>query len=231
MKKLLLSLLLLGFIAPAFALTQSDLDNQVLNLAAKFDTMQRKPGKAIPASTLAKAQGIVLLDRTKAGLVFAYQGGRGVALVKNADGAWSPPAFLSANEASLGLQIGGEQNFFVILLMNTNALVALTDSNIDFGGEARGTGGNKTKGKDKSFMSPDQSVIVYSDRTGAFGAAAIKGGVIGPDSNANVTYYQQVVSMGDILFDKKVAARPSATDLANKITDYSKEKPEVKSGS
>src|ERR1043165_5802652 len=102
MKKLLLSVLVLGFIAPAFALTQMDLDNQILNLAAKFDAMQRKPGKAIPASTLAKAQGIVLLDRTKAGLVFAYQGGRGVALVKDAAGAWSPPAFLSASEASLG---------------------------------------------------------------------------------------------------------------------------------
>ena len=231
MKKLLLSLLVLGFIAPAFALTQNDLDNQILNLAAKFDAMQRKPGKAIPAATLAKAQGIVLLDRTKAGFVFAYQGGRGVALVKDAAGNWSPPAFLSANEASFGLQIGGEQNFFVILLMNTNATAALTESSIDFGGEARGTGGNKTKGKDASFVSPAQSIIVYSDRTGAFGAAAIKGGVIGPDTNANVAYYQQPVSMGDILFDKKVTARPSATGLATKISDYSKEKSEVKPGS
>lgn len=232
MKKLLLSLLVLGFIAPAFALTQTDLDNQVLNLAAKFDAMQRKPGKAIPAETLAKAKGIVFLDRTKAGFLFAYQGGRGVAVVKDATGNWSPPAFLSASEASLGLQIGGEQNFFVILLMNTNALAALTDSNIDFGGEARGTGGNKTKGKDASFVSPEQSVIIYSDRTGAFGAAALKGGVVGPDSKANVTYYQQIVSVGDILFDKKVTARPSATNLTTKITDYSKEKSEdKKSGS
>lgn len=221
---MLLSLLVLGLFAPAFALTQSDLDNQVLTLAAKFDAMQRKPEKAIPAATLAKAQGIVLLDRTKAGLVFAYQGGRGVALVKDAAGNWSAPAFFSASEASLGLQIGGEQNFYVILLMNTNATAALADSSFDFGGEARGTGGNKTKGKDASFISPAQSIIVYSDRTGAFGAAALKGGVIGPDAKANVTYYQQAVSVSDILFDKRVAARPSASELTTKITDYSKEK-------
>ena len=225
MKKLLLSLLVLGFIAPALALTQSDLDNQILNLAAKFDAMQRKPGKNIPADTLAKAKGIILLDRTKAGFIFAYQGGRGVALVRDAAGNWSPPAFLSANEASLGLQIGGEQNFFVILLMTTNATAALTDSTIDFGGEARGTGGNKTKGKSADFVSPGQSVIVYSDRTGVFGAAAIKGGVVGPDINANVIYYKQSVSMSDILFEKKVTATQAATDLTTKISDHSKEKP------
>ena len=42
--------------------------------------------------------------------------------------------------------------------------------------------------------------------------------------NANVTYYQQAVSMSDILFDKKVAARPWATDLTNKIADFANEK-------
>jgi len=224
MKKLLLSLLVLGFIAPAFALTQQELDSQVMKLTAKFEAMQQKPGKGIPADTLAKAKGIILLDRTKAGFIFAYQGGSGVVMVKDDSGNWSPPAFLSANEASLGLQIGGEQNFFVILLMNTNATAALMNPTIDFGGEARGTAGDKSKGREREFTS-EQAVIVYSDRSGLFGAAAIKGGSIGPDDNANVTYYNQAVSLKEILFDKKVTATQTATALATKISDHAKEKP------
>ena len=158
----------------------NDLDGQLHRLTAKFEAMQQKPGNSVPADLLRKAQGIVLLDRTKAGFLFAYQGGGGVALVRDASGNWSPPAFLMANEASLGLQIGGEQNFFVILLMTTNAAHGLAASTVDFGGEARGTAGDQSAGAEGQVNSKD-SVVVYCDRTGLYGGAAIKGGAISAD--------------------------------------------------
>jgi lipid-binding SYLF domain-containing protein len=225
MRKFILGMLMVGSLAPAFAVTQQELDQRMMKLTAKFDVMQSKSDKRVPADLLAKAKGIILLDRTKAGFIFAYQGGSGVVMVKDAAGNWSPPAFLSANEASLGFQVGGEQNFYVILLMTTNATAALGESTIDFGGEARGTGGNKSKGREAAFNSREQSVIVYSDRTGVFGAAAIKGGAIGSDTDANVIYYKQAVSMSDILFHNKVTATQTATDLATKISDHAKKKP------
>src|SRR3989442_4711498 len=45
--------------------------------SAKFVALQQKPDKRIPAETLRKARGIVLMERTKAGFLFAYQGGNG----------------------------------------------------------------------------------------------------------------------------------------------------------
>ena len=59
---------------------------------------------------------------------------------------WSPVAFLDANEASLGFQIGGEQHFYIMLFMTTNSTRLLLDQKVDFGGEARGTAGNNTGG-------------------------------------------------------------------------------------
>jgi len=224
MKTIILALLLFGLATPAFATSRQELDNRILTLTAKFDALQRKPDKCIPRETLAKAKGIILLDRTKAGFIFAYQGGGGVAMVKDASGNWSPAAFLSANEASLGFQIGGEQNFYVMLLMTTNATEALTRERSDFGGEARGTGGDKSEGVGRSFTPEDESVIVYTDRKGVFGAAAIKGGVVAPDDEANAIYYGQAVSMRDILFDKEVKATETAADLARKISDHAKDK-------
>src|ERR1044071_9535183 len=140
MKTAIVGLFALGFAVSAFALDKTELDNRIRTLTAKFEALQQKPDKRIPAETLAKAKGIVLLDRTKAGFIFAYQGGGGVAMVKNGNSdKWSPAAFLSANEASLGFQVGGQHSFIVILFMNTNSTRLLTEPNVQFGGEARGT--------------------------------------------------------------------------------------------
>ena len=145
MRLLITGGLLLGLGVSALALDKAELDERIRTLTAKFELMQAKPDKCIPAGNLHKALGIILLDRTKAGFVFAYEGGSGLCMIKDAkSGRWSPPAFLSANEASVGFQIGGKQSFVVVLLMNTNATRALTDSIINFGGEASGTAGNSS---------------------------------------------------------------------------------------
>lgn len=70
--------LVLGFATSALALDKAALDNRIRQLTAKLEAMQQKPDRCIPPETLRKAHGIILIDRTKAGLVFAYPGGSGV---------------------------------------------------------------------------------------------------------------------------------------------------------
>src|SRR5436190_13035250 len=147
MKTITLGLLLAGFAASAIGVEKTELDNRMRTLTAKFEALQLKPDKSVPAENLRKARGIVLLDRTKAGFLFAYQGGSGVALVRDPKtDQWGAASFVAANEASLGFQIGGEKSFFVILLMNTNATRLLTEPNFSFGGEARGTAAENSAG-------------------------------------------------------------------------------------
>ena len=226
MKKIMLgltSLFLLAFASSTPAAGKAELDNRIRALSAKFDSLQAKPDKAIPAETLRKAQGIILLDRTKAGFIFAYQGGGGVALARDPKtDKWGPAAFLAGNEASLGFQVGGQQSFFVILLMNTNATRLLTEPNFEFGGEARGTAGNASLGAEGTVSNPEQLVLVYDDRKGLFGGAAIKAGAISPDDEANRVYYGQFLTMKEILFDRKVSPTETATTLANKLTEHAK---------
>jgi lipid-binding SYLF domain-containing protein len=223
MKRTLVGLFLLGFTATVFAIDKVELDNRIRTLTAKFEAMQQKPDKSIPAETLRKARGIVLLDRTKAGFVFAYQGGSGVAMVKNANAeTWSPAAFLTANEASLGFQIGGQQSFIVILFMNTNSIRMLTESSFEFGGEARGTAGDSSAGAEGNVGPHEPSMVVYDDRKGLYGGAAIKGGAIAPDDTANRVYYEKALTMSEILFENKVKPTETTSQLAGKITERSK---------
>jgi len=208
----------------ALALDQAELGKRIRTLTIKFEEIQAKPDKRIPAENLRKAQGIILLDRTKAGFIFAYQGGAGLAMVKDAkSGNWSSPSFLTANEASLGFQIGGQQSFIAVLLMNTNATRALSESSFNFGGEASGTAGN-TSGKAEGTLTDDQKqlMLVYSDSTGLYGGAAIKGGVLSSDTEANIAYYGESLTPKQILFDRKGTPSEAATSLMQKINQASK---------
>jgi SH3 domain-containing YSC84-like protein 1 len=210
--------------APARAVDKADLDKLIRKITTKFQTMQAKSDKRIPAENLRKAKGIILMDRTKAGFIFAFEGGGGLAMVKDAKSEnWSAPAFMRANEASLGLQIGGQQSFVVILLMNTNATHAVADSNINFGGEASGTAGNAAGKADGTVPSDTgQVVMFYSDSTGLYGGVSIKGGDLSPDTEANVTYYGQSLTPKEILFDQKVKPSDTATALAQQLIQFSK---------
>ena len=213
MKNVIAMLLSCCLVTPVLAASKAELDGAIHKATAKFAALQAKPDKAIPAETLRKAQGIVLLNRTKAGFIFAFQGGGGAALVKDPkSGKWSAPAFLKATEASLGFQIGGQQSFVVILLMTTNATRILTDGDIEFGGEARGTAGDTSAGVE-GVVKTQPSVLVYDDRKGLYGGAAVKGGALSVDDEANAAYYGQYAPLEDILFKNKFKPNEAAQEL------------------
>src|SRR5206468_6035979 len=116
-----------------------------------------------------------------------------------------------------------EQTFFVILLMSTNATRLLVESKFEFSGEAHGTAGDSTRVKKGKSITPDPTVLVYDDRKRLYGNATIKGGTISPDKDANRMYYQQYVTMKEILFEDKVKPTDAAMALANKLTGYSQD--------
>jgi lipid-binding SYLF domain-containing protein len=224
MKTLVTCCVLLGLATSVFAIDKPELDKRVRKLTAKFDALQSKSDKRIPAETLKKAKGIVLMDRTKAGFIFAYQGGNGVALVRDKSGNWGSPGFMKATEASLGFQIGGQQSFIVVLLMTTNAVGMLTDHEFTFGGEASGTAGQSSTKAEGVMSTSDQPVVIYSDTEGLYGGAAIKGGAFSPDGDANLAYYEESYTMSEILVEKKPKTKASQAveALIKKLDDSQK---------
>jgi len=222
MKNILLGLLLLGFVSPVLGVDRSQLDDRIRTLTGKFEALQAQADKRVPADVLSKAQGIILLDTTKAGFMFAFQGGDGVTMVKDKWGNWSPVAFLNKKEGSFGFQAGGQRNFFVILLMNTNATRGLLKPAVEFGGEAQGTAGNNSGKAEGRFVSPLQSVVVYDDHDGFYAGAAFKSGSLFPADDDNQVYYGQSVTMSDILFGQKLEQTPAAAQLAQKVKNYSR---------
>jgi SH3 domain-containing YSC84-like protein 1 len=196
------------------------LDQRIRDLGHRLARMQQDTEHRIPPESLAKAQGVILMERTKAGFLFAYQGGSGVVMIRGPKpNAWSPAAFVDASEASLGFQIGGQQSFVVTLLMTTNSFSALTGSNFEFGGAASGTAGDKSGAAEGTLTSNDESILVYVERKGLYGGAAVLGGSLSPDEKANQEYYGKPWTVREILFERKVPTTSAAEQLSKLIDE------------
>jgi len=216
------TVLLLGLAATASADTKAELDNRVRKLMAKFDALQADPAARIPAEKLQKATGVIVMERNKGGLVFGYENGFGIAMIRN-DGKWGAFSFMNSHEGSFGAQIGGKSTFVVILLMNEAARDRLLEYKVNFGGEAAGTGGSSS-GQVAGDFSYEPPMLVFGQSRGLYGGATIKGGSVASDDQANQNYYGQYCSIKDILFDKKVEPSETAREFARKLEEAAKAK-------
>ena len=108
----------------------------------KLALLQEKPDKAIPAETFKKARGIIIMERTRAGVVFAFMSGKGVAwpcwCATNPAWKWGPGAVLwrGSGKRDFGAQIGGE-SYVVGVIFDDDEFDPrmVRDSNLEFGGE------------------------------------------------------------------------------------------------
>lgn len=212
---------MVGLTVSVRAVNTAKLDDRIQYLTYEFEKMQQDVNHRVPADELARAKGIILLDRSKGGFIFGYQSGGGVMLAKNDQGHWSAPAFINSKAASLGFQIGGERDFLVILVMSQNVLDALTRNNVEFGAQASGTDVILNSNQESS-TAPANSMLVYGEHHGLYGGAVVKGGSISPDEKANAVYYGKDISTTDILFDDKVQPTATESDLIKDLDQDSK---------
>lgn len=218
MKAIILGALIMGLAGSTFAVQKPELDKQLQTITEKFTAMQQNPDTRVPAAELAAAKGIILLDRTSGAFFIGGHSGNGVALMRNASGQWSQPSFVKAGGASLGAQIGGTRDFFVILANTPTAADTLKQSSMDFGAQASVTGGTSQMGAAANLES--RPVVIYSQDKGLYAGASLKGGSINEDADANAVYYGRSVSAQDI-FRGQVTSSPMGDTLVKELDQWS----------
>ena len=65
-------------------------------------------------------------------------------------------------------------------------------------------------------------ILVYTDKAGLYGGAALKGSALSTDNDANIAYHESYFSAKEILLDGKGKASEAAKELARKIQRSSK---------
>ena len=98
-----------------------------------------KARKDIPTFSehLKSAYGVAIFPAVyKAGFFVGAEGGNGVMLSRNSDGAWGYPAFYVLASGSFGLQIGGQRAEIVLIMRSRGAVEAVIKHQGKLGADA-----------------------------------------------------------------------------------------------
>ncbi len=156
---------------------------------SEFTTMF---GNWIPMAVLQNAQGVAIFPRViKAAVGVGGRHGRGVLLIRGADGSWGPPVFLTLSGASAGIQLGVERSDLVIVLRTRRDLECIKKGKLTLGlGAALAVG---SFGRDK-FLNTDlglKTVLISVSRSkGLFAGNCVLGASLHVDDAANAAYGQ-----------------------------------------
>lgn len=173
-------------------LQQNPSDVTVINATNTFAQAMVMPQNEIPRSLLAEAQGVVIVpSMVRGAFVVGVQHGRGVLVVRDANGTWQPPRFIQITGGSIGYQIGVQATDLVLVFRTQQSIANLLRGTMKVGVDASAAAG--PVGRQTSAATDLQlqaEILSYSRARGAFVGVSIDGSVISLDPNAETIYYQ-----------------------------------------
>lgn len=161
--------------------------------------------ESIPQELLRISNGIVIVPKMiNAGFVIGGKRGRGIAMVKNDDGTWSDPLFITITGGSIGFQIGVQAVDLVLIFKHRETLEDMGSGTFTLGGDVSATAGPVGRsGSATTDYKFEAEVYSYSRSKGLFAGISLAGSAINIDVNANESFYGGDVSTDDILQNEK----------------------------
>jgi lipid-binding SYLF domain-containing protein len=179
----------------------------------------------IPPELLNKAECVVIIPGTKKfaiGVGGSY--GRGAMSCRtgaNYTGPWSAPALYALEGANIGLQLGGEETDFVLLVMNPKGVQSLLKSKVKLGADAAAAAG--PKGRDAAAATDvlmRAEILSYSRSRGLFAGISLEGSTLRQDGSANRKVYGRDLSAREII-SGRVAVPPAGRELVATLKQHS----------
>ena len=188
-----------------------------------FESFTFLTEQSIPGWLLDRAYGVVVVPRViKGALGIGGRGGRGVMSVRNPDGTWSYPVFVTLAGVNIGLQWGVQSTDLVLVLMSRRSVEGIAGGKFTLGADASVAAGpmgrSATAATDVMLKA---QVLSYSRNEGIFIGVALDGTVISIDDGANASAYGVSGILPSQILEGKAAAPPGAqafTASLNKAT-------------
>lgn len=189
-KKLMFALLV--FAVPSDVLRAQSVEESTVEAASEvLREITAIPAKAIPASLLADAQGVVIIPgMVKGSFIVGVRHGKGVIVARNASGEWIAPVFVTVTGGSVGFQAGLQSTDVIAVFRNRQGVDRLMRSKLTIGADAAVAAG--PVGREASAATDAQlkaEILSYSRSRGLFAGVAIDGAAIQVDHRAMAAYY------------------------------------------
>lgn len=209
-----LVLLLAGLFATT-AMAGSQEDERARNAVRVLTDFQAIPESAIPDKLLDEARAIVVVpDSIKAGLVIGGRRGHGLMAVKNPDGTWSNPSFVSLTGGSIGFQAGVQSSDIVLVFRSDRGLESIVNGKFTLGADAGVAAG--PLGRNASTATDGElkaEIWSWSRARGLFAGVALDGAVLAIDDRANEAVYGRDTTPR-MIFEGRINAQPSSDVVA-----------------
>lgn len=203
MKKFLFLLLALLAGAPLGRAdtTRADLVARVESCEAILQDFQARSRTAIPAAVWQRARAVIILNQFKAGFLLGVQEGYGVIMVKRADGRWSIPVLINANEASLGFQLGAKAVESVFIITDDAMPRLLFTQRFNIGVDAKAVAGPRAAETERINENLLRTpMLAYTKAVGLYAGATVKAGHISRNDKANFDLYGTRYTMPELLY-------------------------------
>lgn len=220
-----LSITLLAPVALGVSLSAqaaTDLARQAQAATEVLQDLQRIPEQAIPPNLLNSAYAIAVIPNVvKGGFIVSGSFGKGVLLVRQADGAWSNPAFVKLGNVGIGWQAGVQGADLVLVFKNRRSIDNITSGKFTLGTSASASAG--PVGRTAQAMTDGEfksEIYTYSRSRGLFAGVSLDGGAITIDKLANAEWYGSTDngSTNRIFSDASLATPAGAQPLLDALT-------------
>jgi lipid-binding SYLF domain-containing protein len=214
------ALILCAAAAPsAFADTKTD--ERLVDARQVFETFIDIKEQAIPTWLLQRAYGIVVVPRViKGALIIGGRGGKGVFAVRNPDGTWTNPVFITLAGANIGFQWGVQSTDVILVLTSRESVEGMADGKVTLGADASvaaGPVGRTAAATTDSSL--NAQVLSYSRSEGIFAGVALDGSVLAIDDKANESAYGVSGILPSQIMEGKVGSPPpSAQEFTAALT-------------
>jgi lipid-binding SYLF domain-containing protein len=191
-----LSALMMG-LALAFSAThvhaQAREQGRLLMATEVLEEVRASRDSAIPDRLLERAYGIVVVPSvTKIAFIAGGRWGKGALVVRDKNGNFTNPIFVTLAGASVGWQWGGQSTDIVLVFTTRAGIEGITGGKLTLGADASVAAGpvgrSASAATDQNFAA---EVYSYSRSRGLFAGVALDGTSISVDRKANGAYYKK----------------------------------------
>jgi lipid-binding SYLF domain-containing protein len=176
----------------------------------------------IPKDLLDKSECVVVFPGVKKfaiGVGGSY--GRGAMTCRTGEdfrGPWSAPTLMALEGGSIGLQLGGQETDFVILVMNERGASSVLSSKVKLGADASAAAGPKGRtAAAATDIVMKAEMLSYSRARGLFAGVSLEGSTLRPDNEGNSLVYGSAMPAKEIV--KGTVAVPSAAKVMIETLD------------
>jgi lipid-binding SYLF domain-containing protein len=185
------------------------------------------PEKGIPPALLNNAKGIAIIPGViKAGFIIGGRYGSGIMVVRDKEGEWSNPSFVTITGGSIGWQIGAQSTDIILVFRSRRSINNMMKGKFTLGADASiaaGPVGRQVEaGTDVQLKA---EIVSYSRSRGLFAGLSLEGAALQIDDDANAAFYdKEGIRTSDIFTNKEIKAPAVVKKLKEVLKKYTSDK-------